>query len=193
MRPTDPDEAPAPEPPPMLSRAMRRSERRAGARILAILSLAAAIAAVVLVVRTALEPDAPEPLGVATAPAWRAMSQLSDALRELRPGARRGRARALVKPAAEAVDAAEQRVEALDLETAETPARSRVLSTLRADAAWIEAVGATLANSRSRRRGMLARLAETAASRTAVVAETIEEAEGSVGGTGRLLAATRRA
>jgi hypothetical protein len=125
------------------------------ARALAILSLVAAFGATGYVVATAVEPAADTPLEEATAPAWEATSALSDALRELRPGGSRNAARPLAGAAAKAVGAAEKRVEALDLPISQTPVRSRVLETLRADAAWIDAVGSTLANPRSPRRAEL--------------------------------------
>ena len=67
-----------------------------------------------------------------------------------------------------------------------------MLATLRADRRWIAAVRATLAEPRSPQRATLAGLAERAAVSTALVAETLGDAKGTVGGTGRLLAATRR-
>lgn len=178
------------EPAPVLSRALRQSGRRSS-RILALASLITALGATGYVFATTMKPAVPVPIEEATADAWKATSKLSGELRELRPGASRNPARALVKRAADEVDEAGKRVGALDLPTSDTPLRSRVLRTLRADAAWIDAVGSTLANPRSPRRADLSRLAKRAATMTALVAEELEGAQGSVGGTGRLLSATK--
>ena len=123
--------------------------------------------------------------------AWEATGALSDALRGLRPGATRNPARVLAQRAAGAVEDAGRRVEALELPISDTPLRARVLATLRADAAWIDAVGSTLANPRSPRRAGLSSLAKRAATGAVLVAVDVEGAEGTVGGTGRLLSATR--
>ncbi len=180
-----------PEPLPALSQTLRRSGRR-GTRILAVVSLITALGTTGYVVATAMEPDAATPLEEATAGAWEATGALSDSLRALRPGASRNAARPLAGAAAEAVETSLKRVEGLDLATADTPLRVRVLRALRADAEWIDAVGSTLANPRSPRRAELSRLAKTAAAGTSVVAGTLEDAKGTVGGTGRLLAATKQ-
>lgn len=158
---------------------------------MAALSLILALVATGVVIGTASQPSAADPLDTGTAPAWTATMALSDALRALRPGDERAPASDRARAAAQAVAGATARVEALSVPTADTPLRNRVLSTLRADAEWIDAVGSTLANPRSRRRAELPDLAEKAATETAVVAMTFPEAKGSVGGTGRLLAATR--
>jgi len=167
--------------------------RRRAARVLSVVSLSVAIAAVGVVIGTYAKPAPPAPMEEATAEAWEATGALSDALRALRPGASRNPARKLTKRAAGAVDTAGKRVAALKVSVADTPLRARVLSTLRSDAAWIDAVGSTLANPRSPRRADLSRLAKRAANDTALIAEEIEEASNSVGGTGRLLSATKPA
>lgn len=181
----------APEPPPFRTLAVRRSGRL-GTRLLAVLSLLLALGVTGYVVRSELAPAVTPPLQAATAGAWTATGTLSDRLRALRPGAPRSAAQALVAPAARAVKAARTRVEALDLPTADTPARARVLQALRADGAWISAVRATLANPRSARRAKLSALARTAAEATALAAKDVRGAAGTVGGTGRLLSATHR-
>lgn len=186
--PTPPAGAP-PEPPAVRTLAVRRSGRL-GTRLLAILALLGALAATAYVVKTALKPTVTPPLRSATADAWKATGSLSDALRALRRGSSRSAARALATPAATAVKAAAPRVETLDLTTAQTPSRSRVLAALRADRAWIAAVGATLADPRSSRRAALSGLARKAAEATALASRDVAAAKGTVGGTGRLLAAT---
>lgn len=186
--PADVPETP-PEPPPFRTLAVRRSGRL-GTRLLAVLSLLIALGVTGYVVKSALQPAVTPPLQKATAGAWTATGALSDALRALRPRASRTAARALVPPAARAVKAARMRVEALDLPTSDTPARARVLQALRADGAWIRAVGATLAEPRSPRRAALSRLAKTAAEATTLAAKDVKGAAGTVGGTGRLLSAT---
>ena len=184
------DDAPADqEPTPYLSQTLRRAGRT-GTRILALVSLLAAGAAIVYVVLTASEPAPQPPLQRATAPAWAATAALSDALRGLRPGAPRGPARTLARRAARDVRSSARSVEALALPPSTTPVRGPVLDALRADTAWIDAVGSTLANPRSPRRAQLSRLARRAAMRTAVIATEFEDAADSVGGTSRLLAAT---
>lgn len=181
---------PRPAPGPALSRAARRSGRRR-ARVLAVGSLAVAIVAIAVLLWTARQPSARSPIAAATAQTWEATGALSDALRVLRPDGSRNPARALVKPAAERVDEAGRRVGALDLPVAATPLRGRVLRTLRADAKWIDAVGSTLANPRSPRRADLSSLASRAANATALIENEVEGARDSVGGTGRLLSATK--
>ena len=183
-----PEPAPAPE--PEISRAAGRSGRLK-TRVLSVLSVSVALAATGAVLVTAARPSAAGPIENVTADAWEATGALSDALRVLRPGASRNPARVLAKRAAGAVDDAGRRVEALELPIADTPLRSRVLSTLRADAAWLDAVGSTLANPRSPRRANLSGLAKRAATGAALVAVDVEGAEGTVSGTGRLLSATR--
>lgn len=181
---------PRPAPVPALSRAAWRSGQRR-ARVLAVGSLAVALGTTAALFGTAAQPQSRSPVAQATAPAWEATGALSDALRVLRPGASRNPARALVKPAAERVDEARRRVGALDLPVSATPLGGRVLRTLRADARWIDAVGSTLANPRSPRRADLSALASRAANATALIENEVEEARDSVGGTGRLLSATR--
>jgi hypothetical protein len=189
-------EAPAPEPPseptaaPALSRTLRRAGRKP-ARVLAVVSLAVAFGTTGLVVATAFQPESATPLQNATQDAFGATEELSDALRALRPGGSRNAARPLAGAAARAVEAAQRRVEALELPTSMTPLRSRVLETLRSDAAWVDAVGSTLANPRSPRRGDLAALAKKAATGMALIAGDLPAAEDVVGGTGRLLSATK--
>jgi len=177
-------------PVPALSRAARRSGRRS-TRVLSVMSLTAALAVTGAVLGTATLSSAPAPIAEATADAWEATGALSDALRALRPGASRNPARALAKRAAGSVEDAGQRVERLELPISDTPLRARVLRTLRADAEWIDAVGSTLANPRSPRRAELSGLAKRAANGAALVAVDVKGAKGSVGGTGRLLSATR--
>jgi hypothetical protein len=186
----EPEQSSAPE--PVLSRAARRSGRRR-ARVFAVGSLAVALVTTAVLLGSAAQPEPRSPMTTATAEAWEATGALSDALRALRRGGSRNPARALVKPAAETVDRTGRRVGALDLPVAATPLRGRVLRTLRADAAWIDAVGSTLANPRSSRRADLSALASRAANATALIEDEIDAARGSVGGTGRLLSATKAA
>ena len=182
--------APAPEPAPAsTSQAARRSGHRT-TRVLSVLSVAGALAATSAVLVTAAQPSAAGPIEKVTADAWETTAALSDALRGLRPGATRNPAGVLAKRAAGAVDGAGRRVEALELPVSDTPLRARVLATLRADAAWIDAVGSTLANPPSPRRADLPGLAKRAATGAALVAVDDERADGTVGGTGRLLSAT---
>ncbi len=191
-----PVSAPAPRsepvgvPAPMLSRAARRSGGLS-ARVLSLASLTTALVAIGVVLQTAAQSPGPAPVVAATAAAWQATAALSDGLRALRPGASRNPSRVRAKRAATVVADAQKRVEALHLATADTPLRSRVLRTLRADADWIDAVGSTLSNPRSPRRGDLSGLAKRAANGAALVAVDVRGAKGSVGGTGRLLSATK--
>lgn len=201
MRQTEsdaPDVAPrraAPEPeeetePVFLSQTVRRMNRRR-TRVLAVLSLLAAIVALVVIVDAVVQPGAPSTIEQATGEAWKATGALSDGLRELEPGddlqPLRGRARA----ARTAVQRAGKRIKRATLPIGQTPVRSRVIRALRADDGWLDAVGSTLANPRSARRGDLARLAERAAIATSLIEDDVDGAKGSVGGTGRLLAATK--
>lgn len=176
-------------PAPSASRAAGRSGRRT-TRVLSVLSVGLALTATSAVLVTAAQSSAAAPIEKATADGWEATGALSDALRGLRHGATRAPARALAKRAAGAVDNADRRVEALKLPVPDTPLRARVLAALRADAAWVDAVGSTLANPRSPRRADLSGLAKRAATGAALVAVDDEGAEGTVGGTGRLLSAT---
>ncbi len=177
--------------PEVLSLSVRRSGRLS-TRLLALLSILVAGAAVAYFVTSALEIATPKPpMESASETAWEATSALSDGLRSLRPGGSRGDVRPLASTAAESVKNATERVEGLALPTAETPVRARVLAALRADAEWIDAVGSTLANPRSPRRADLSRLAKTAAEAVSLIAADIDGPKGSVGGTGRLLSATK--
>lgn len=158
--------------------------------MVSVLSVGLALAATSAILATAARPSAAGPIEKVTADAWEATGALSDALRSLRLGAPRNPARALSARAVRAVDDAGRRVEALELPVSETPLRTRVLATLRSDAAWVDAVGSTLANPRSPRRADLAGLAKRAATGAVLVAVDVKGAEGTVGGTGRLLSAT---
>lgn len=184
--PEAPQRALALEPASSTSRAARPSGRRM-TRVLSVLSVGAALAATSAVLVTAAQPSAAGPIEKVTADAWEATGALSDALRH---GATRDPARVLAQRAAGAVEDAGRRVEALELPISDTPLRARVLATLRADAAWIDAVGSTLADPRSPRRAGLSSLAKRAATGAVLVAVDVEGAEGTVGGTGRLLSAT---
>lgn len=184
-----PEGAPAPVAP--LSNTVRRSGRL-GTRLLALLSLIAGLAATALVVTTLAKPGAPEPLAAATAQAWTATGALSDALRALRPGARRAPARALASAAAPVVTDAAREVRTLDLPTSDTPRRARVLTALSADRAWIAAVRATLKDPASPRRSDLTRLSEAAATATSLIAKDVEGAAHTIGGTSRLMTATKQ-
>ncbi len=174
------------------SRARRRSGRT-GARLLALLSLVAAVAATAWVVGGAFRDDELPPVAAATAESWARTGELSDALRELRPGASPAAARPFAQPALKAVVRAQKRVAALDLPASQTPLRGRVLDALRADRRWIDAVGSVLARPESPRRAQLARLAKEAATSTALLRADLPAAVGTVGGTGRLLSALRGA
>lgn len=177
-------------PAPAVSRGARRSGLRR-TRLLSVVSVGLAFAATSTVFVTAARPSAAAPIEKATADAWEATRALSDALRGLRLGATRTPVRALATRTAGAIDDAGRRVEALELRVSDTPLRVRVLATLRADAEWVDAVGSTLANPHSPRRADLARLAKRAATGAVLVAVDVEGAAGTVGGTGRLLSATR--
>jgi len=174
----------------VLSRAARRSGRRS-ARVLSVASLVMALVATGVVLGTAVQPAVQTPIVAATAQAWDATGALSDALRALRPGATRKPARALAKRAAGIIDETGMRVRALELPVADTPLRGRVLRTLRADAAWVDAVRSTLAAPRGPRRADLSGLAKRAATATALIDDEVTQARGTVGGTGRLLSATK--
>ena len=182
--------APESSPEYALSWAARRSGHRS-ARVLSVVSLAAALVTTGVLVGTAAKPPARTPIAAATAETWEATGALSDALRALRPGASRNPARARVRRAVDAAEQAGRRIGGLELPVAETPLRGRVLRTLRADTAWMDAVGSTLANPRSPRRAELSTLAKRAANATALIADQVEGAANSVGGTGRLLSATK--
>lgn len=183
--------APEPPEPEALSQTIRRMNRRR-TRVLAVLSLLVAVGATAMVVRAFVRPEASTPIQRATDGAWAATGTLSDGLRGLKPGDRVSRLQGDARAARKAVQVAGRRVKALQLPIGDTPLRVRVIHALREDDAWISAVGSTLANPRSVRRGDLARLAQRAAIATALVTDDLPEAEGSVGGTGRLLSATKR-
>ncbi len=178
-------------PPVFLSQTVHRMGRRR-TRVLAVLSLFLAFGATAVIVNGFLGPEPPTPIEEATGGAWSALTELSDGLRALRPDADLSPLRAKARNARKEVQAAGARVKTLELPISETPLRGRVIRALRADDAWIDAVGSTLANPRSSRRGDLSRLAKRAAVATSLVGGDVDGAQGSVGGTGRLLSATRR-
>lgn len=196
MTETDPDAsqaAPAADAtePIFLSQTVTRMGRR-HTRILALVSLLLAAAATVAILSALLAPEPVAPIDQATGRAWSAVTALSDGLRDLGREADLEPLRDKARAARTETRAAGTRMEALKLPVAQTPLRRRVIRALRADDAWTRAVGATLANPRSRRRADLASLAKEAAVATMLIADDVAGAGGSVGGTGRLLSATRR-
>ncbi len=177
--------------PVFMSETVRRMERR-HTRILAVLSLLVAVGATAVIVGASVAPEPATPIDQATGSAWSSVAALSDGLRDLGPDAALEPLRGKARAAREEVQAAGARMKTLALPVSQTPLRTRVVRTLRADDAWIDAVGSTLATPRSRRRGDLAVLAKRAAVATSLIAGDVEGARDSVGGTGRLLSATRR-
>lgn len=173
----------------VMSETVRRMGRRR-TRVLAVLSLLVAIVVTASIVEAFMQSGS-APLEQATSDAWSSVTALSEGLRALGSDGELEPLRDEARTARQEVQAAGRRVKALELPVADTPLRSRVIRALRADDAWIDAVGSTLANPRSDRRGDLSRLAERAAVATSLVAEDVAGAESSVGGTGRLLSATR--
>lgn len=177
--------------PVVLTQAVRWTNRRR-TRAAALLALLAGPAIVVAVVAVAMRPGGPTRIDQTTAGAWTATAALSDGLRRLEPGDPLSPLRDEARAARAAVQEAGKAIKALDLDGAQASVQRRTIRTLRADDAWIDAVGSTLANPRSARRADLSRLARNAAERTAAIADDVRGAEGSVGGTGRLLSATKR-
>ncbi|MBA2347632.1 MAG: hypothetical protein H0V81_04985 [Solirubrobacterales bacterium] len=188
--PVDPEPVSTAEP-VFLSETVKRMGRRR-TRILAVLSLLVAIGATLTIVDGFVAPEPAAPIEQATDEAWSAVTALSDGLRALEPDGALQPLRDEARTAREEVQAAGARIKTLELPISQTPLRIRVIRTLRADDAWIDAVGSTLANPRSSRRADLARLAEAAAVATALIADDVKGAGASVGGTGRLLSATKR-
>lgn len=127
----------------------------------------------------------------AARPAWGATSELSDALHALKPGSSRGPSIRAARKAAEAVKGARGELAKVDVDTSQGEVMAVVESALRAQGAWIDAVGSTLANPRSPRRKALAELASAAAARSRA-AEHFDVADGpAVRGTGHLLSTTK--
>lgn len=178
------------EPAPYMSQTLRRSGRR-GTRLLALLSLIAALAATGYVLATATEPPPPVPVEVATRDAWTSLRALSDGLSELKPGASRAGTQKLARSASTAVKRAAARVKAFDATQVAPPLQLTVSKGLAASAKWVDAVGSTLANPRSPRRAELGQLAGRAALGVSLVAMDIEDARDCIRGTGGLLRATR--
>ncbi|MBA2347631.1 MAG: hypothetical protein H0V81_04980 [Solirubrobacterales bacterium] len=177
--------------PVVLSQAVRWTNRRR-TRAAAVLALLGGPAIVTGVVLAAMRPGVPTRVETTTAGAWAATGALSDGLRELEPGDPLTPLRDEARAARAAVQEAGKAVKALELDGAEASAQRLAVRALRADDAWIDAVGSTLANPRSDRRRDLSRLAKNAAVATALIADDVEGSEDSVGGTGRLLSATSR-
>lgn len=177
--------------PVALSQAVRWMNRRR-TRAAALLALVLAAAILAGVVLRATGPRGPSEVERATEQAWAAAGALSDGLRKLEPGDRLKPLRPKARAARAAVQEAGKATKALDLGGAQASVQRRTVRALRADDAWIAAVSSTLANRRSRRRGDLSRLAGNAMQRTAAIAEDVPAARGTVGGTGRLLTATKR-
>lgn len=179
------------EEPVFLSQTVRRMGRRR-TRVLALLSLLLAIGGTIAIVQAFLAPEPATPIEQATGDAWKAVAALSDGLRGLDPDGDLASLQGEARAARKEVQAARARMETLKLPVSKTPLRRRIISALRADDAWADAVGSTLAKPQGPLRGKLARLAKQAAVATALIADDVDGARDSVGGTGRLLAATRR-
>lgn len=175
--------------PVVLSQAVRWTNRRR-TRAAAVLALLLASAVVIAVVLGATR-ESQTALERTTAEAWSATRALSDGLRALEPGDRISPLREEARAARAAVREAGVAVKGLDLGGAQASVQRRTIRALRADDAWIDAVGSTLANPRSERRADLSRLARNAAVRTARIVDDVRGARDTVGGTGRLLSATR--
>ena len=179
------------EEPAFLSQTVRRMGRRR-TRVLALLSLLLAIGGTIAIVQASLAPEPATPIEQATGDAWSAVTALSDGLRDLGPGGDLEALRDEARAARKEVQAARRRMEVIELPVSKTPLRARIIRALRADDAWADAVGSTLATPQGPLRRKLARLAKRAAVATALIADDVKGAKDSVGGTGRLLAATRR-
>jgi hypothetical protein len=180
------------EPPPApLSRAIRRGGRRS-TRFFAVLSLLVALGAAGYVLTTQLGSSRPaSPLAVATAPAWRAAGALSEALRGVRRGTPRAPVGRLAAAAYRAAARADRAVRALPAAATDVPLRDGTRTALRADQRWAAAVAAVAARPHGPRRAGLGKLAGEAAQATSLVAHDLPAAADTVGGTGKLLAATR--
>lgn len=176
--------------PVVLSQAVRWTNRRRtrAAALLALLGGPAVVAAVV--VKTS--PGGSRQVQQATAKAWTATGALSESLRALERGDPLKALRPEARAARTAVQEAGKATKALDLGGAQASVQRRTVRALRADDAWIAAVSATLANRRSSRRDDLSRLGRTATERTAAIADDVPGARDTVGGTGKLLSASRR-
>lgn len=185
VRSADGEEAPAP-----LSRAVRRGGRRS-TRALAVLSLLAAVGAAGYVFATQSHAARETPLADATAGAWRASGALSDTLRALRPGDSLAPARARALATVRATASAERAVGALTTGAAQVPLRDGTRTALRADRRWASAVAAVLAAPHGPSRAGLPNLAGEAAQAVSLVAHDVPAAAHTVGGSGKLLAATR--
>lgn len=176
--------------PMVLSQAVRWTNRRR-TRAAALLALIGGPAIVTGVVLAAMGPSSPSRVEQSSAPAWSATGALSDELRTLEPGDPLRPLRGEARAARAGVQEAGKAVKALELDGAQASVQRRTIRALRANDAWIGAITSTLGNRRSRRRADLSRLARTAAERTAAIAEDVPAARGTVGGTGRLLSATK--
>ena len=177
--------------PMVLSQAVRWTNRRR-TRLAALLAVVGGPAVIVGVVLAATGSEGPSRVQQATAEAWAATGALSDGMRALERGDSLQPLRPKARDALAAVEKAETATRALDLGGAEAAVQRRTLSALSGDRAWIRAVSATLANPRSSRRRDLPRLAGIAAKRTAAIADDVPAARKTAGGTGRMLAASRR-
>ncbi len=177
--------------PVVLSQAVRWTNRRR-TRAAALLALLVGPAIVVGLVLLTMRPGGPTAVERATETAWTATRALSDGLRALEPGDPLTPLRDEARAARAAVQKSGKATKALELGGAQASVQRRTIRALRANDAWIDAIGSTLANPRSARRADLSRLARNAAEQTDMVAVDVPGAAGSVGGTGRLLSATKR-
>jgi len=191
-QPTDRTDGPEPDAVfAPLSRAVRCGGRRR-TRALALLSLLVAVGAAVYVLTTQLPTARSQPpLAVATAGAWQATGALSDALRALRPGLPRGPARRLALAAVRATARANRAVSALPATASDVPLYDGTRTALRACRRWAAATAAVLAVPHGPRRATLAALSGDAEQSVSLVARNLPASAGTVGGTSRLLAATR--
>ncbi len=173
-----------------LTQAVRWTNRRR-TRVAALVALLGASAATTGLVLGSTRLAGPTAIEQTTAEAWQATGALSDGLRALEPGDAISPLRGEARAARAAVQKAGKATKALEVGGAQASVQRRTVRALRADDAWIDAVGSTLANPRSDRRADLSRLARTAAERTEAIAADVDGAKGTVGGTGRLLSATK--
>jgi hypothetical protein len=172
----------------------RRSPRVWLRRIPAIVCLLGCIAATLVILAEGRNGsvDAAAPgLQEAARPAWKATGALSAELNGLKRGTSRGPARHAAHEAVKALKTARTELPKVVVPTSQGDVFAVTEVALRAQAAWVDAVGSTLANPRSPRRADLARLAATAMRRSAA-AERFGVADGpAVAGTGHLLSATK--
>lgn len=162
-------------------------------RVLALGTLVVCVGATLAILaegRSSSSGAASKGLKEAVRPAWEATGQLSETLNALKRGQTRAAAIRAARAADDAVAASRKELRGLTVPTSEGDVYAVVDGALRAQAAWVSAVGSTLLNPASPRRADLSRLAKTAMARSAA-AERFGVADGpAVRGTGKLLSAT---